>query len=266
MLKLAIRALLIAILLHPVLWAAGISDAEPVRIAAAANLRSVLPRLIAAYSSSDHTARIEAVYGSSGRLYAQIMAKAPFDLYLSANVSYPEMLHKAGMGESPPLEYARGRAVCASLDEGFPAGGAMAELAQWLSESEGMVAIANPELAPYGRAYLGYYTAFADSIPRELDPTAPSSESRILLGSNVGQAKQFLTAGAQAAFLPLSELLDDGRGFRWIEIDSEYAGEIRQAGILLTQQKGQRKARAAAFWRFILSDRGQSILQAAGYR
>lgn len=272
MLRDGARSLLLFLLLFSVsplslfLWARGGVEVEPVRVAAAANLRSVLPLLIDAYARSAESGSVEAVYASSGKLYAQILARAPFDLYLSANDDYPRRLSQAGYGIGSPQVYARGRLVCVSKDPGFPADSSLDRLLVWLATSEGTVAIANPELAPYGTAYKRFYQSFADRLPRGLDPSLSSGSARILLAGNVGQAKQFLVAGAQAAFLPFSDLSQLGEEYRRHEIDGRYAGAIRQAGLLIDRGRTDSPEEARALWAFLLSDTGQGIFRDAGYR
>ncbi len=138
---------------------------------------------------------VATTYGSSGTFYQQIQNGAPFDLYLSADLSYPRQLVEAGLADEADLfEYAVGRLVVwAPLDSpvdptpGIPA---------LLDPAARKVSIANPEHAPYGRAAVaalqtaGVYDAVA---------------GRLVLGENVAQAAEFVQSGnAQVGIIALS--------------------------------------------------------------
>ena len=247
------------------LTASGSGEDDPVRVAAAANLRPVLPVLAAAYARVS-VGRIEAVFASSGKLFAQIQAGAPFHLYLSANDTFPARLAESGRGLGDSAVYARGTLVCASAAADFPDRGSTRDLVSWLAAMRGKAAIANPALAPYGSAYDLFHRTFADALPRDLDPSRSSSTSRILMGENVSQAYQFLVSGAECGFVPLSQVLESGEELKWIEIGEQHTGVISQAGILLAGGNEDVQKEARGFWEFLLSEEGQTILQQAGYR
>ena len=270
-----LRAAFLLMLLPASLVAAGAGE-EPVRIAAAASLRPVLPALIDAYRESPEGRgeAIEAVYASSGKLYAQIRAGAPYDLYLAADERYPRRLAEAGLGAGAVEVYARGTLVCAARCDDFPAGRSAEELADWLAGRDGKIAVANGELAPYGRAYAGFFAAFGARLPAALDPGRAAADSRLVVGENVSQTWQFfVTGGTDCAFVPLAQVLAAGERFSWTAVDEEYAGELRQAGLPLLRDGAQAVdgpecgvSRAGGFWRFLLSESGRALLRRGGYR
>ncbi|MGO1282083.1 MAG: substrate-binding domain-containing protein, partial [Psychrobacter sp.] len=77
--------------------ATKLSETSPtLRIAAAANLSDVLPDIIKGYQADKalDDQSIDVTYASSGKLYTQIKAGAPYDIYLSANQEFPAKLAK----------------------------------------------------------------------------------------------------------------------------------------------------------------------------
>src|SRR5580765_1426174 len=70
-------------------------DANPkreIRIAAAADLKFALDDIVAEFQKANPLVEVKTTYGSSGNFFAQLSNHAPFDLFLSADVSYPEKL------------------------------------------------------------------------------------------------------------------------------------------------------------------------------
>src|SRR4051812_28084730 len=84
---------------------------QTLRVAAAADLQPVLPSLLSDYEAQAHQ-RVEVSYQSSATLAMQIENGAPFDLFLSADMSFPERLIAGGFCESDkPIPYAQGTLV-----------------------------------------------------------------------------------------------------------------------------------------------------------
>ena len=121
-------------------------------IAVASNFAQPLKRLGQRYRDQTGCA-IKLSTAASGKHYAQIIHHAPFDLFLAANASYPESLHRQGLG-SRPFTYARGRIALWNRTQGVPLS------AQWLRQQRGRgsyrMAWANPKTAPYGQAAARY--------------------------------------------------------------------------------------------------------------
>src|ERR1700688_1958914 len=90
------------------------ANAQPsstLKIAAAADLQPVLPALIEEYEQQSHQ-KVEASYASSATLATQILNGGPFGLFLAADLSFPQKVIAAGLGDSAePVPYARGTLV-----------------------------------------------------------------------------------------------------------------------------------------------------------
>ncbi|MCG8371525.1 MAG: molybdate ABC transporter substrate-binding protein, partial [Proteobacteria bacterium] len=162
---------------------------EPLRAAVASNFAGAFDALADDFSVRTGI-EIERSYGSTGKLYAQIRNGAPFDVFLAADVERPSLLEASGRAETGSrFTYAVGRLAVwsRSADDCL---GALRDA------DSGYVAIANPELAPYGRA-AGEYLAAAgirDGLAR-----------RLVYGENVSQAFAYAASGnAIVAIVSLS--------------------------------------------------------------
>jgi molybdate transport system substrate-binding protein len=237
---------------------AGVSPTPtPLRIAAASDLRYALDELIAAWRAQHPASVAEPSYGSSGTLFAQISAGAPFDLFFSADAAYPRQLETAGLAIVGSTRiYAVGRIVLwvrrsSTLDVD------MRGLEALTDPSVRKIAIADPEHAPYGKA------AVAAMRSRGIyDVVAP----KLVLGENVSQAAQFVESGnADAGIIALSlalapPLQDEGR---YALVPVESYPRLDQAAVAL---KGAADAQAAAaFLDFVLGPDGRAVLDGNGF-
>ena len=130
-------------------------------------------------------------YGSSGKLYAQAVAGAPFDLFLSANQEFAQKLatemDTAKQGHQP-FTYARGQLSLYSVTQPVKPLNEMTLTAVLKSQPKAKITIANPELAPYGasaKAYLQEQGLFDELM----------SDKRIIQGENIGQTFQYANTG-----------------------------------------------------------------------
>lgn len=100
---------LIALLL--VLFTTHLHASGPLRIAAASDLRYALDDIVDLYRAANPDAAIEVIYGSSGKMTTQIINGAPYDIFFSADISFPERLKAEGLTSTEPAVYALGRIV-----------------------------------------------------------------------------------------------------------------------------------------------------------
>jgi molybdate transport system substrate-binding protein len=235
--------------------AAPPSPAEPkeLRIAAASNLSAVLPELTRRFEAETGV-RVLTSQGASGSIYAQIENGAPFDLFLSADATYPLRLHQEGRAD-PPVAYAEGRLVL------WARSSSVINVQQGLAELADLkvakVAIANPALAPYGEAAitaLQYYGVYEAVQPK------------LVLGENVSQAAQFVHSGAaDAGIIPLSLVVVDplkSEGGYWL-IPAEAHQKIDQAAVVLARTPNHDSARA--FMKMMADPQGKQILKNYGF-
>lgn len=243
------RTLTVILLLIPL----AAKPAEAI-VAVAANFAPALEELREQFeSSSPHSLRIAS--GSTGKLYAQIVNGAPFDLFLAADAERPRLLEASGHGVAGTrFTYASGKLAAWSGDARLIKGDLVSTLAQ---DQVRRLAIANPALAPYGAA------------AREVIDAAGMSEvfaGRIVMGENVTQAFTLAATGnADIGIVALSTVLMS-RGQRqgsYMEISTALHEPIRQDALLLTH--GRANDAALAFVRFLQTDSVRNKIASFGY-
>ena len=227
-----------------------------VRVAAAADMNAALADLIARFGGS-HDVDVSVSYGSSGTFYAQLLNQAPFDLFLSADVAYPNRLAAAGLTLSQSeFTYAIGR-LALWVPASSPLDVEHEGLQALMHSSIGHVAIANPDHAPYGRAAVAAMQAAG--VYERARPT-------LVLGENVAQAMQFVQSGAADAGIVALSLTQapniKGRG-RLFEIPASTYPRLEQGGTILKWAADVDAARALRG--FLLSADGQAILTQYGF-
>jgi molybdate transport system substrate-binding protein len=239
---------LIAFLAAAIL-ASGDVDAETARIAVATNFAPTAEEIAAAYGShSGHG--IEIVAGATGKLFAQIKAGAPFDAFLSADQAAVQRLAMDGLADgSTGFTYATGQLVLWSADGATDLTDPGAALARARH-----VAIANPDLAPYGKAAIE--TLVSLGLPTDLG-------GRIVVAQNVGQAQALVASGAAGlGFVAASGLKGDSGGAVW-QVPADLHAPILQDAILLTG--GSANSAAIGFLDYLRTDAARRMIAAAGY-
>jgi molybdate transport system substrate-binding protein len=198
--KLTLRALFSVLLGLPLLEPAF--PQTPLRIAAAADLEPVLPRILQKFSQTTGI-HAEATFQASTVLVSQIQKGTPFDVFLSADLAYPKKLIDAGLADaagttdsSTPITYAKGTLVLwTRKDSHLPA----PSLDLLRSPEIKRLAIANPERAPYGRTAAAALTSL-----KLYDALKP----KLVMAENIAQAAQFVDSGnADAGLLSLTSAL-----------------------------------------------------------
>lgn len=236
---------------------AAATPVREVRVAAAASMTHAMAELVRQFQGKEPGIRITPVYGASGSLYAQVANKAPYDLFLSADTEYPARLVKDGLGVRESLfVYARGRLVLWAATNVLP-GVTSLGLATLRDERIRKIAIANPKLAPYGRA--------AEDAMKKAG-VYEEVKAKLVFAENVAQAATFAhTGAADVAIIPASlavvpAMKEKGR---YSEVPLDGVGPIEQATVLLTNAAQPDAARA--FLGFLKSPEGVRILESFGF-
>jgi molybdate transport system substrate-binding protein len=226
------------------------SASRAITVAAAANLTDAFAEVGKRFTERTG---IEVVfsYGGTADMAKQIENGAPFDLFASADVTSMDRLAEKGLIVPGSRRlFARGRLVLWTPENGRVILNRVEDLER---ADVSIIAIAKPEIAPYGKA--------AVEALNNLD-LWPRVEGKVVYATNVAQAKQFAVSGnADAAFIPLS-LVKAGEG-KHIEIESRLHAPLDQAmGII---EASGNKDSARLFGEFVLSEEGQSIMGRFGY-
>jgi molybdate transport system substrate-binding protein len=240
----------------PASSAPGPTAGTVVRVAAASDLRFALEEVADLVASEHPDVELAVTYGSSGQFAQQIGNGAPFDLFLSADLAYPQHLVEEGLAEAGDVfSYGVGRLVLWAAEESpVDPGEGLAVLADPAVRT---VAIANPEHAPYGRAAVEALRA--EGVWDVVEP-------KLVLGENVSQAADFVRSGnADAGVVALSLALapsakDEGR---WVEVPLELFSPLEQGGVVLAGAQDPAAARAV---RDVLrGEEGRAALASHGF-
>jgi molybdate transport system substrate-binding protein len=235
----------------------GRSAQAAVRIAAAADLRFALEELTALFLKEHSDIALTVSYGSSGTEYAQLVNRAPFDLFLSADVAYPRQLAERGLTlPGSEFTYAVGRIVL-WVPASSPIDVASLGMSALKEPTIAHVAIASPEHAPYGRA--------AEAAMRSAG-VYDLVKSKLVFGENVSQALQFVQSGSAdlgivALSLALSPTL--ARAGRFWEVPLDAYPRIEQGGAILQWASNPDAARS--FRSFMLGEEGHAVLKRYGF-
>ncbi len=228
--------------------------AGEVTAAGASNFLNPFKQLISSFQKqSEHTVTI--VSGSTGKLYAQIIHGAPFDIFLAADSARPRLLEKGGQAVAATrFTYARGKIVLWSADpKQITANGKNVLRRRNFKH----LALANPKTAPYGKAAMTALQRL--NLWQSLSPL-------IVRGENIGQTFQFVATGnAEVGLVALSQVLDPRlkiRGSRW-QVPEHLYDPIDQDAVLLNS--GQTNPAAQALLKFLQSDPARKIIQSYGY-
>jgi molybdate transport system substrate-binding protein len=232
------------LMLFALAWPAA--AATPVPVAAAADLRLVLPPLLAGQTHWTG-AQYRVSYGSSGQLVQQRLNGAPFQLLLLADAALAQRLADA----VPCVQrrpYALGRLALV-----VPIGSPVRDLAGLKAAiSAGQVrhlAIANPAHAPYGAA------------ARAVLANAGITRAPLALGDNVAQALAFVTSGAAEAGIVALPLARAAGGVRVIPIAPGLHAPLLQTLVIMPGASAEARALADS----ITGAAGRSALATAGF-
>lgn len=233
---------------------AACASAQELKVAAAADLDVALKRVAASFQRQTGI-QLKVTYGSSGHFFAEIRNGAPFDVFLSADRSYPETLQSFGKTDQGPTIYALGKLVLwvSNRVSGNPGN----DLKILTSNGISKIAIANPEHAPYGRAAvaaLDHYNVY-DQV-----------KSKLVMGESVAQAAQFAQSGnADAALIPWSLAMSDTmkKSGHFVLLKQESYTPLYQAAVVLNSS--QNKQQAHRFVDFLRSPTAQKILADSGF-
>ena len=238
---------------------------QTLRIAAAANLSDVLPEIIAGYKTDKNlpTQEIEVTYASSGKLYAQIISGAPYDIFLSANQEFPAKLAKeklddlksADITTYQPFTYTQGQLALYSTTKSLQGLNPTTLNELLTTGSDSKITIANPELAPYGQSAQAYLQAqnIFDTL---------TEQNRIIQAENIGQAFQYAhTGNVDYGFVAQSQLTAiKATPEQFYTLAPESYPAILQDGIVLSDATA-----ATDFSNYLRAPAGQQYFSKAGY-
>ncbi len=226
-----------------------------ITIAVASDLNFVFKEIVADFEkTTGHTVKVS--LGSSGNFFAQLSSGAPFDLFFSADMSYPRKLAEGGLADPATLfMYGVGRIVL-WVPNDSPIDVGVLGMQALQHPSVHKIAIANPKHAPYGRAAVAameYYKVHA------------VVKDKLVLGENIAQTAQFVqTGGAEIGIIALSLAVAPAvkKTGRFWEVPPDAYPRLEQGAVILTQAKDPKTARL--FLDYVRGPEGRGVFARYG--
>ncbi|GAA3520010.1 molybdate ABC transporter substrate-binding protein [Aquimarina addita] len=227
-------------------------DKEVITIATSANMQFAIEEITKAFTKKTGLS-CTLVIGSSGKLTAQIKEGAPYDIFVAANMKYPNEIHKSGLAADIPKIYALGQLVLWSVDTEVPT-----SIRQLTHRNIHHIALANPKTAPYGEAAVQVLqqARMYDSV---ID--------KLVYGESIAQTNQFIISkSAEIGFTAKSVVMSPrmkGKGV-WVELDKNTYSPIDQ-GVVAIKSTEEHMKRSEKFYDFLFSSEAREILEDFGY-
>lgn len=218
-------------------------------VAVSANAQFTLKELVKEFNKTNPV-DIDLIVCSSGNLTSQIIAGAPYHMFFSADMKYPEEIYKNGITKSKPKIYAKGVLIKWSI--------LRKDSSYFNIENQNTVAkiaIANPDNAPYGVAAKEFL--LKSNLYEIL-------ESKLVYGESISQTNHYITSGAvDYGFTSKSVLFTNNYKANsiWQEVDPDMYSPIYQGIILIDEENKDAKN----FYDFVFSETGKKIIQSFGY-
>ena len=224
-----------------------------ITVAAAANLKDAFTEIVNLYNSENPGAKVEVVFGSSGKFFQQIVSDAPFDIFFSADNDFPVKVKEQGFAAGEVKPYAIGQLVLWSSTIDVSKG-----LKILTTPAVTKIAIANAKLAPYGdRAVqvLNYYKIY------------DQAKDKLVIGENISQTAQYVSTGnTDVGFIALSQAFSPamkGKG-KYFTIEQKAYSPLVQSFVILKRAALNKEAQK--FATFVTGKQAGKILVKYGYK
>ena len=228
-------------------------NSEKLTVAAAANLRFVLEELAVDFERQN-SVDLAITFASSGKLCSQIINGAPFDVFLSANMKFPQALYTEGATKKEPRVYALGTLVMWSTKvEDLSSG-----LQRLMDDDISKIAIASDRNAPYGSAALEALRASA---------IFEKIKSKLVYGESVSQVNQYvLSESVDIGLTNKSVVLGKAKGQGvWKNVDPSLYPRIEQGVVITNYGEQHHPEGCQVFLNYLFTESAQEILVKYGY-
>lgn len=234
----------------------GTLSAGEITIAVAANVSYAIEALKKEFNLLYPETKVQVILGSSGKLTAQIKHSAPYGLFMSANMKYPEALYNDKIAVTKPVVYAQGALAFLSVKEKHYD----ANMTVLKSEDIKKIAIANPQTAPYG-------VAAAEALKNV--GMYEELKEKFVYGESISQTVTYATSAADIGIIAKSSLFSPQmahfkEGINWSDVNETLYTPIDQGMVIL--KKGEGNAEVKAFYDFMLSPKAKEVLKNFGYK
>ena len=252
--RLAIHQYIASLAAFLLIFSPGCESAHSknITIACASNVQFAMEEICSEFEK-EYGISTSMIVTSSGKLTAQIIEGAPYDIFISADMKFPYEVFKKGFAVAEPQRYAYGQLALVSVKPNLSA-----NLHDLDDPRIKHIAVANPKIAPYGKAaeevlrYYGIYEKFKD---------------KLVYGESISQTNQFISTGAaEIGFTSYSSI----PAFRnkditfFSEFEEGSYSDIEQ-GIVQIKQANKDPKEAEQFYLFLFSDKAKEILKEYGY-
>lgn len=228
------------------------SRENEIQVAVAANLKSVVEKLKSDFKKNNDQIKLKIIIGSSGRITSQIINGAPYDIFLAANMEYPEKLYQVGKSISKPKVYASGSLIFFTKNN--------TSIQNWKiifkDELNKHIAIANPNVAPYGKA--------AAEVINNLKYN--DVKKKLVIGQNVMQTASIVLNAADCGFISQSILYTEEfkkyniENKNWFLINRSLYSPLKQGVVMINKNK-----KILKFYNFLFSNEAKKIFKKYGY-
>lgn len=238
--------------------------AGEITVAAAANVTYAMGELVKEFNKTNPNTKVQVTLSSSGKLVSQIENGAPFDIFMSADMKFPQALFDKKLTSTAPVIYAQGALAMLSAKE--------------LDYSKGInvlndssitkIAIANPKTAPYGAA----------AVEAIKNAKINGAESKFVYAESISQAVTYATTATDIGFIAKSSLYEDNmskykENKNWLTVDPKLYSSIDQGIVIIDHSNNLvglindkvKKEEVKAFYDFILSSKAKKIFEDYGY-
>ena len=229
--------------------------ATQVNVAVASNVSYAINELVKEFNKTNPNTKIEVTLGSSGKFVTQIQNGAPFEIFMSADMKFPQTLFDENIAITKPEVYAQGSIAMLSSKE--------LDLKKGINlikdDSISKIAIANPKTAPYGAAAI---EAIKNArIENQI-------ENKLVYAESISQVLTYALMAADIGFVAKSSLYDEKmsqykENIHWISVDAKLYTPIDQGIVILKNAKDNKEVKA--FYDFILSKEAKKIFENYGY-
>jgi len=227
-----------------------------INIAVAANVSYAIKTLTKEFNILHPDTKVRVTLGSSGKLTAQLKHGAPYQLFMSANMKYPDALYNEKIATTKPLVYAQGAlAYLSHKKRDFTQGITILKNADIKR-----VAIANPKTAPYG---------IATKEALQNVHLFEEIKHKFIYGESISQTVSYTVTAADIGFIAKSSLFSPTmkkykKGINWTDVDEDIYTPINQGIVILQSAKNSNEVKA--FYDFMFSKKAKQILQNFGYK
>lgn len=228
--------------------------AQTIKIAVASNMKPAFEVIYSEFKRT-HPQDILIVYGSSGNFVSQIKQGAPFSLFISADVTFPMRLYQDGLTRDAGVVYAIGHlALVSNTASGIKLSSDPGKI-QSILQLSNKIAIANPQLAPYGAAAVQYLKS---------TNMWDESKGKLVYGENISVATMYVSSGAAnvgITALSLAKMPELAGLIQYIVLPEGSYSPIKQGMVLMKNPSPL----AVEFYDYLQSPAAKSILLKYGY-